>query len=65
MMFEILSNYLKKENINYKGTFSSVSSKDSFRTVMTLVAHFDLELHQIDVNTVFLNSDIDETICMV
>jgi Reverse transcriptase (RNA-dependent DNA polymerase) len=31
---------------------------------MTLVAHFDLELHQIDVKTAFLNGDIDECIYM-
>ena len=44
---------------------SLVSSKDSFRTIMALVAHFDLEFHQMDVKTVFLNGDIDETIYMV
>jgi len=27
-----------------------------------LVAHFDLELHQMDIKTTFLNGDIDETI---
>jgi len=32
---------------------------------MALVAHFDLELHQMDVKTTFLNGDIDETIYMV
>ncbi|RDX92903.1 hypothetical protein CR513_24908, partial [Mucuna pruriens] len=32
---------------------------------MTLVAHFDLELHQMDVKTTFLNGDINETIYMV
>ena len=32
---------------------------------MPLVAHFDLELHQMDVKTVFLNGDIDESIYMV
>ncbi|RDX82700.1 hypothetical protein CR513_36484, partial [Mucuna pruriens] len=53
---------LVKEGIDYKETFSPVSSKDSFRTIMTLVAHFDLELHQMDVMIVFLNGDIDETI---
>ena len=36
-----------------------------FRTIMALVAHFDLELHQMDVKTAFLNGDIDETIYMV
>ena len=34
-------------------------------TIMTLVAHFDLELHQMDVKTIFLNGNIDETIYMV
>jgi len=32
---------------------------------MTLVAHFDLDLHQMDIKTTFLNGDIDETIYMV
>ncbi|RDY07530.1 hypothetical protein CR513_08345, partial [Mucuna pruriens] len=54
-----------KEGIDYKETFYTVSSKDSFRTVMILVAHSDLELHQVDVKTVFLNGDIDETIYMM
>jgi len=32
---------------------------------MTLVAHYDLELHQKDVKTEFLNADIEETIYIV
>jgi len=32
---------------------------------MALVAHFDLELHQIDIKMTFLNGDIDETIYIV
>ena len=39
--------------------------KDSFRTVMTLVVYFDLELHQMDVKTMFLNGNNDETIYIV
>ncbi|KAL9257791.1 Retrovirus-related Pol polyprotein from transposon TNT 1-94-like protein [Drosera capensis] len=31
---------------------------------MALVTHFDLELHQMDVKTTFLNGDIEETIYM-
>ena len=32
---------------------------------MALVAHFDLELHQMEIKIVFLNSDIDKKIYMV
>ncbi|RVW88213.1 Retrovirus-related Pol polyprotein from transposon TNT 1-94 [Vitis vinifera] len=35
------------------------------RIIMALVAHYDLELHQMDVKTAFLNGNIDETIYMV
>ncbi|KAL6348418.1 hypothetical protein AAG906_005726 [Vitis piasezkii] len=54
-----------KEGIDYKETFSPVSLNDSFRIIMALVAHYDLELHQVDVKIVFLNGNIDETIYMV
>jgi hypothetical protein len=31
---------------------------------MALVAHYDLELHQMDVKTVSLNSDLQESVYM-
>ena len=37
--------------------FSLISRNNFFRTIMTLVAHYDLELQQMDVKTVFLNED--------
>ena len=61
----VAKGFTQKENINYKETFSPVSTKDSFRIIMALVAHYDLELHQMDVKTVFLNGDNEETIYMV
>ncbi len=34
----------------------------SFKTLFTMIAHFNLESEQIDVVTAFLNSIIDELI---
>ncbi|KAL6335669.1 hypothetical protein AAG906_032854 [Vitis piasezkii] len=50
----------QREGIDFIETFSLVSTKDSFRLIMALVAHFDLELHQMDVKTTFLNGDLSE-----
>jgi len=41
----VAKGFTQKEGIDYKETFSPVSSKDSFRTIMALIAHYDLELH--------------------
>ena len=41
----VAKSFTQKEGIDYKDTFSSVSTKDSFRTIMALVVHFDLKLH--------------------
>ncbi|RVW24610.1 Retrovirus-related Pol polyprotein from transposon TNT 1-94 [Vitis vinifera] len=61
----VTKGFTQKEDIDYKETFSPVSSKDSFIIIMALVAHYDLELHQMNVKTAFLNGNIDETIYMV
>ena len=50
--------------MDYKETFSPVSKKDSFRIIMALVAHYDLELHQMDVKTAFLNRNLEEDVYM-
>ena len=61
----VAKGFTQKDDIDFKETFSPVSTKDSFIIIMTLVAHFDLELHQMDVKTAFLNGDIEETIYMM
>ena len=56
--------FTQREGIDYNETFSTVLCKDSFRIIMALVAHYDLELYQMDVKTAFLNGDLYENVYM-
>ena len=60
----VAKGFTQKEGIDYKETFSPVSKKDSLRIILALVAHYDLELYQMDVKTDFLNDSLDEKIYM-
>ena len=42
-----------------------MSTKDSFRIIMVIVAYYDLELHKMDVRISFLNGDLFEDVYMV
>jgi len=61
----VTKGFTQREGINYKETFSPIFMKYSFRIIMALMAHFDLELYQMDVKIVFLNDRIEEEICKV
>ncbi|RZB42467.1 Retrovirus-related Pol polyprotein from transposon TNT 1-94 [Glycine soja] len=60
----VVEGFTQKEGIDYTKTFSPVSKKDSLRIILALVAHFDLELQQMDVKTTFLNGDLEEEVYM-
>jgi hypothetical protein len=44
--------------------FSPVVCHTSIRVIRAIIALFDLELEQLDVNTAFLHGDLDEEIYM-
>ncbi|PRQ27363.1 putative RNA-directed DNA polymerase [Rosa chinensis] len=60
----VAKGFTQQEGIDFNETFSPVSTKDAFRVVMALVAHYDMELHQMDVKTAFLNGELEEEIYM-
>jgi hypothetical protein len=60
----VAKGFTQREGIDYTETFSPVSCKDSLKIIMALVAHFDLELHQMDVKTTFLNGALLENVYM-
>jgi Reverse transcriptase (RNA-dependent DNA polymerase) len=46
--------FTQQEWTRYNNIFSSVSKKDSLWIILALVVHYDLELHQMNVKTIFL-----------
>ena len=61
----VAKGFTQREGIDYNGIFSLVLCKHFFRIIMALVAHYNLELHQLDVKTVFLNGDLYKYVYMV
>jgi hypothetical protein len=60
----VAKDFTQRECIDYTETFSPVSCNDSLRIIMSLVAHYDLELHQMNVKTAFLNGDLLQNVYM-
>jgi hypothetical protein len=60
----VAKGFTQREDIDYTETFYPVSCKNSLRIIMELVTHYDLELHQMDVKTSFLNGDLLENVYM-
>ena len=60
----VAKGFTQREGIDYYETYAPVSSKDSLRIVMAHVTHFDLEQHQMDVKTAFLNGELNEEVYM-
>jgi hypothetical protein len=60
----VAKGYAQKEGIDYTETFAPVAKFSTIRALLSLAAHYDLELHQMDVATAFLNGDLDVDIYM-
>ena len=54
--------YTQKEGIDYDETFSPVAMLKSIKILLSITAHYDYEIWQMDIKTVFLNGNIEEEI---
>ena len=61
----VAKGYSQRKGVDYDEIFSLVVKHTSIRTVLGLVAHFDMQLEEMDVKTVFLHGDLEELVYMV
>ena len=58
----VAKGYTQKEGIDYEETFSPVAMLKSIKILLSITAHYDYEIWQMDVKTVFLNGNLVEEI---
>ena len=61
----VVKGYTQKEGIDYEETFLLVAMLKSIRILLSIAAHYDYEIWQMDLKTAFLNGNLDEEICMM
>ena len=54
----------KKKGLDYFDTYSPVTRITSIRLLIALAVVYDLQIHQMDVKTTFLNGELEEEIYM-
>ena len=61
----VAKGYTQKEGIDYEETFSPVAMFKSIRILLSIAAHYDYEIWQMNVKTTFLNGNLEEEIYMM
>ena len=61
----VAKGFSQKKGIDFEETFAPVVRFESVRTLLSLAVEFDLELHQMDVTSAFLNGTLEEDIYLV
>ncbi|KMS93563.1 hypothetical protein BVRB_030210, partial [Beta vulgaris subsp. vulgaris] len=54
--------FTQKKGVDYQQTYSPVISMTSLRLMLTIAAHHDLEIVQMDIDTAYLYGELSEEI---
>ncbi|GKG00569.1 isochorismate synthase, chloroplastic [Tanacetum coccineum] len=60
----VIKGYRQREGLDYFDTYSLVTRITSIRMILAIAVLKNLEIHQMDVKTAFLNRDLEEEIYM-
>jgi len=60
----VAKGFTQTAGLDYQETFTLVARLDSLRLLLSLVATFDWEIHQIDIKSAYLNGNLEEEIYM-
>ena len=60
----VIKGYRQRESLDYFDTYSSVTRINSIRMILAIATLRNLEVHQMNVKTAFLNGDLEEEIYM-
>jgi hypothetical protein len=60
----VAKGYFQIEGVDFNETFASVAKFTTIRCMLAIEASMDLEIHQMDVKTAFLNGELEEDIYM-
>ena len=56
----VVLGYLQRQGVDFTDVFAPTAQKASLRVLLSHAAEHDLELHQFDVSTAFLNGELDD-----
>jgi hypothetical protein len=60
----VAQGFTQVHGIDYEETYAPVARYSSIRLILAMAAHYDWEVHQMDVKTAYLNGELDVPIYM-